>query len=511
MKIAMLSWESMHSIAVGGIAPHVTELSTALHARGHDVHVFTRRAAGQSRYERIQGVHFHRCPYVGHEEFTEDMARMSDSFAWHLGEVEFGYGEPFDIVHGHDWMIARALVRLKNERHRRIVMTIHSTEYGRCGNELFWHGQSKRIRDLEWEGTYVADRVICVSESLRKETLWLYSLPPEKTLAVYNGVDASRFDAPVDVARIRHACAVDTDEPFVLFAGRLAWQKGPDMLLEAVPGVLERRPEVKFVFAGDGEMRPQLEARAAVVGVAPSVRFVGYRRGQDLIGLFKSADMVCVPSRNEPFGIVILEAWSASKAVVATRTGGPAEFVRHQDTGWTVPGDIESIGDGLRAVLADEGHARRMGVNGRREAETRFSWGTIAAQTENIYLAVLGREATTSAQPQATIEVEEVMARSDSSKERQGNGAVAKKPARTRVTSTSTVRAAGNGTNRIVAQALEGASKRKSVALPEPTAEQIRRRAYEIFLARDGSPGDPTADWLEAERSLREELRPHRS
>jgi len=77
MKIAMLSWESMHSIAVGGIAPHVTELSTALHSRGHDVHIFTRRGAGQNRYERINGVHFHRCPYASHEEFTEDMARMA--------------------------------------------------------------------------------------------------------------------------------------------------------------------------------------------------------------------------------------------------------------------------------------------------------------------------------------------------------------------------------------------------------------------------------------------------
>lgn len=529
MKIAMLSWESMHSIAVGGIAPHVTELASALRLRGHDVHVFTRRRDGQKRYERIGDVHYHRCAYVGHEEFTEDMARMADSFAWHIGEVEYGYGEPFDVVHGHDWMITRALVRLKNERHRPAVMTIHSTEYGRCGNELFWHGQSKRIRDLEWEGAYVADRVICVSGSLRKEVSWLYTLPEDKTLSIYNGVNASRFDAPVDVKKIRHSCAVNLDEPCVLFAGRLAWQKGPDMLLEAVPSVLERHPKVKFVFAGEGEMRPQLEAQAAAAGVAESVRFVGYRTGLDLVGLFKSADLVCVPSRNEPFGIVILEAWSASKPVVATRTGGPAEFVRHQDTGWTVPCDVDSIGEGLEAVLADDDHARRMGVRGRREAETRFSWNTIAAQTEGVYLSVLGatplspsftRGGVGLRGTHAELEVEAIMARTQSTKEQQGNGSAAKKAGKSRSASTAmatmetkvappSVQRGGSGESSRTTIQTAG---RESATMPssqvEPTAEQIRRRAYEIFLSRNGTPGDPTSDWVQAERELREQLRP---
>jgi len=508
MNIAMLSWESMHSIAVGGIAPHVTELASALLRRGHDVHVFTRRRNGQRRYDRIDGVHYHRCAYVGHEEFTEDMARMADSFVWHLGEVEHGFGEPFDVVHGHDWMATQALVRIKNERQRPVVMTIHSTEYGRCGNELFWHGQSKHIRDLEWEGAYVADRVICVSESLRKEVQWLYTLPEDKASFIYNGVNASRFDAPVDEERVRRSCAVGADEPCVLFAGRLAWQKGPDMLLEAAPSVLEQYPEVKFVFAGEGEMRLQLEARAAEVGIAQSVRFVGHQTGHDLVGLFKSADLVCVPSRNEPFGIVILEAWSASKAVVATRTGGPAEFVRHQDTGWTVPSDAESIGDGLQAVLSDNDHARRMGVNGRHEAETRFSWNTIAAQTEDVYLSILGRKASSASAAMTKPKAEITMARTQSISEQHDDGSTVKKPGRMNSATAVATRIRGSqATNRMAGP--------DSTTMPsrqvEPTAEQVRRRAYEIFLSRNGTPGDPASDWLQAERELREQLRPSKA
>jgi len=140
-------------------------------------------------------------------------------------------------------------------------------------------------------------------------------------------------------------------------------------------------------------MRPALQGRAADLGLFRSVRFTGPRRGQELVGLFKSADMVCIPSRNEPFGIVVLEAWSASRPVVVTRNGGPLEFVRDQETGFSVHADSESIGWGLGLALSDHERARQIGRNARREVETRFSWGAIAGQTEGVYQAVSGQKA----------------------------------------------------------------------------------------------------------------------
>ena len=108
MRIAMLSWETRHSIHVGGLAEHVTELSASLARRKHDVHVFTRIAPGQAGYEIIDGVHYHRCPYDPHPDFLTDMARMADSFVWHLVESECFLGAPFDLIHGHDWLVVRA-------------------------------------------------------------------------------------------------------------------------------------------------------------------------------------------------------------------------------------------------------------------------------------------------------------------------------------------------------------------------------------------------------------------
>jgi len=267
-------------------------------------------------------------------------------------------------------------------------MTVHATEFGRCGNRLY-DGPSKRVREIEWEGTYVADRVICVSGMLRTEVRELYGVPLDKTHVIYNGVDVDRFDNRLNGQAVRRRCGIGADDPTVLFAGRMTSQKGPDLLLEAVPKLRRQHRRARFLFAGDGDMRENLEQRSRELGVSPAVRFVGHQAGRDLLGLFKTADTVCVPSRNEPFGIVILEAWSARKPVVATRNGGPAEFVRNEDTGMTVTADSESIGAGIDAVLSDKTFGRRLGRNGRREAESHFTWDAIAGQTGEVYHKVL--------------------------------------------------------------------------------------------------------------------------
>jgi len=172
----------------------------------------------------------------------------------------------------------------------------------------------------------------------------------------------------------------------VLFVGRLSTQKGPDLLLEAVPGLLAHRGDAKVVFAGDGDMRAQLERRAHQLGVGHAVRFLGALGANGaLVDLFKSTDLLCVPSRNEPFGVVVLEAWAAGKPVVATHNGGPRHFVEHGTNGFLVYDNPGSICWGIKSVFGNFDHARWMGERGRVKAAYGFSWDNIAAQTEGIY------------------------------------------------------------------------------------------------------------------------------
>ncbi len=107
--------------------------------------------------------------------------------------------------------------------------------------------------------------------------------------------------------------------------------------------------------------------------------------GAELRSIYKASDVVVVPSRNEPFGIVILEAWSAAKPVVATKRGGPAEFVWHEVNGLHVDDSPDSVAWGLGTLLADHGHCRWMGRNGRAAVDAVFSWDCIAEQTESVY------------------------------------------------------------------------------------------------------------------------------
>jgi glycosyltransferase involved in cell wall biosynthesis len=390
MRIAILSWESLHSVAVGGVAVHVTELAAALQRRGHEVHAFVRLGQGQSTYQVIDGVHYHRCPIELHPDFVTEMNNMCNSFAYFLGQTEAYQAAPFDIVHGHDWLCAKAVVQAKNDRGRRTVLTLHSTEYGRCGNH-YQNGQSERVRSIEAEGAYVADRVITVSGALADEVKRQYGVPDWKLRVVHNGVNCARYDGWIDPAVCRRTYGVGPLDPMVLFVGRLSIQKGPDLLLEAVPGILRNRGDAKVIFVGDGDMRWELDRRAHELGVAHAVRFLGAMHPEsDLINLYKSTDVVCVPSRNEPFGIVVLEAWAAGKPVVATRNGGPGGFMQHGVNGYIVYDNPGSICWGINEIFHNFAHARWMGQRGRVSAAYGFSWDAIAGQTEGIYREVSG-------------------------------------------------------------------------------------------------------------------------
>lgn len=384
MRIAMFSWETLHSVAVGGIASHVTELAAALQRKGHELHVFTRPGDGGGGVSQIEGVWYHYCPFNTNRSFTDEIQELCQSFVWHfLGEEDrFGH---FDVVHAHDWLASNAMVRIKQARpDHRAVLTMHSTEYGRCGNN-FWSGSSPRIRDHERHGTCCADRVIAVSAALKGELMWMYNLPDWKCWVIYNGVPVHKYDGWIDAGAIKNRYGIGPMDPTVLFCGRLSTQKGPDLLLEAVPHLLRHHPSAKFVFAGDGDMWCGLQHRANQLGVAQATRFLGHHNGQNLVNLFKACDAVCLPSRNEPFGITALEGWAASKPVVASKHGGPNEFIWHNVTGLKIDPTVDSIGWGIGTLFTNFEWARWMGHNGRVAAEQTFTWEKIADSVVQCY------------------------------------------------------------------------------------------------------------------------------
>ncbi|KAK1869798.1 hypothetical protein I4F81_012264 [Pyropia yezoensis] len=390
-KIAMFSWESLHAIAVGGVAPHLTELAAGLERRGHEVHVYVRTGANQQPYEVIDGVHVHRVAFELSADFVEECANMCNAMVHFMNETESFMNDRFDICHAHDWLAAQALINIKRNMNRKCVFTVHSTEFGRCGNNSYG-GQSARIRQIELEAIQLADRAVGVSGVLCDEIKAQYiGFDWAKLRCVYNGINCLRYDGKLwDPAAVRSLYNIGPMDPMVLFVGRMATQKGPDILVEAIPAVLAARPDAKFVLVGDGYMKAGLVDRAAELGISGAVFFTGSLSGQPLVDLFKATDVVAIPSRNEPFGIVTLEAWASNKPVVVTTSGGPREFVWHDHDGFLVDTNPAGMAWGITNCFVNFAHAQYMGERGRVKAAYQFSWDKIAADTNLIYDELLG-------------------------------------------------------------------------------------------------------------------------
>ena len=386
MRIAFFSWETLHSIPVGGVAAVVSHLAEALADLGHEIHVFTRLSAGQPEHEEINGFTEHRCISPGCEDFIEYMDHVGDAMVSCYNDVRSHVGE-FDIIHTHDWHTVNACANIKHNTGKEFVWTAHSTEWGRNGNSFADNWFSSRVRHREWLGGYLSKAVTTVSHTMKWEIAREYQIPEDKINVIYNGIDLDKFKADIDAGRVKERFGIWPLDPTVVFLGRMCHQKGPDLLLEAVPEVLGFRGDTKFVFAGGGDdMIGHIVGRARFLGVDHSLRVLGYVSDEDRINLLKAADIVCIPSRNEPFGIITLEAWAGGSAVVAADVGGPGEIIDNFRTGVKVNLTPESIAWGIKYLLGDPcGESiSRMGAEGLKEAE-KYDWRELAKKYIQVY------------------------------------------------------------------------------------------------------------------------------
>jgi len=383
MRVGVFSWESLHSINVGGLGVHTTELAAGLERRGNDVHVFTRRGPEQSHYDWIDGVHYHRVDHGVSENFVECMDWMCEAMAHRFHEVTSMIGK-FELVHAHDWLTGNVLKYIYDGFGTPGILTMHSTEYGRAGN-VFHDGFARWIRDTEAAACRHAKAIIAVSGFLADEIRRIYDVPHWKIHVVPNGVAYDVFNGYLDPGPVKARYGIAPLDPTIFAAGRMVAQKGMDLLVEAIPMVLAGFPSAKFIIAGEGPHKEAVVNRANELGVGHAIRFMGNLSRGEYSELLRSIDIVALPSRNEPFGIVALEAWAAGKPVVATTAGGPREFVWHDVNGFLVDANAGGLAHGIGSLLADHDHCRALGRNGRVAVEDTFNWNTVAGYTEGVY------------------------------------------------------------------------------------------------------------------------------
>lgn len=383
LRIGMFAWESLHGLKAGGLAPHVSELSEALTKKGHEVHIFTRRGSS-GPYDEVNGVHYQRVVNDRSDGIIRQMDSMCDAFVDRFNAVEKLFG-PFDVLHGHDWHPVKALTCMKKIG-RDFVLTFHSTEWGRNGN---CHGdsmQAKEISHLEWLGGYEAKELIVTSHALMDELQFIYNIPSYKLNLVPNGIFPKKMQRNIDAREVKEKYRISPAAPLALFVGRMKYQKGPDMLVKAVPTVLRKSGDASFIFAGEGELRGVCEEKAKRLGVSHACRFTGYAPDGELADLYNACDMLVVPSRNEPFGIVVLEAWDVGKPVIGTDAVGIIDNFVNGIKARPYP---ESIAWCITDVIDKPGALKWMGAQGKKLVDTLYDWDIIVDELLKVYDKVL--------------------------------------------------------------------------------------------------------------------------
>lgn len=265
----------------------------------------------------------------------------------------------YDIIHAHYALPQGFLgVLLKKVRKKPLILTLH-------GSDLTLLAKSQITRPIVKLVLRSSDRVLVVSEFLKRETVKL-GIGEEKIRVVYMG------SAPRDTKKEEFGL----DGRIVTFIGGLVKQKGVDILLEAFKEV----PDAKLVIVGDGKERSNLERLASDI---EDVHFLGYR--EDLISVLEKSRVLVLPSRQEGFGLILLEAMSAGVPVVATRVGGIVEIVEDRYNGILVePENPEQLAEGINRVLEDRELRKNLIENGRKTVE-RFSRESVSNVVDEIY------------------------------------------------------------------------------------------------------------------------------
>jgi len=387
LTVMMLTWEFPPRI-IGGISSHVYHLSRSLVRNGVKVFVVTCDYHGAPPHEVIDGVEVFRVDSYKDPspDFVTWVYLMNMNMQRKAAALVKKLDEKIDLFHAHDWLVANAGIGLKHVFRRPLLATIHATEVGRNGVQ---YENEKMIHETEYWLTYEAWRVICCSNFMVSHAKWAFGLPEDKLVMIPNGVDIREYEKNTipDLSQFRRNFALP-EEKIVLFVGRLVYEKGIHVLVDAIPKVLEK-VNAKFVIVGNGYMKEHLSGLLDRMGLAHKTFFTGFVDCETLRSLQKSADVCVAPSLFEPFGIVALEAMAAKSPLVVSDTGGLSEIVEHDVTGVKVyPDNTDSLAWGITRVLLDENYANRLKNNAYRKVQENYNWDKISQRTKTVYETV---------------------------------------------------------------------------------------------------------------------------
>lgn len=383
----------------GGMNVYVVETAKRLAKSGIAVDIFTRATSGSlpPRVEIVPGVEVHHItagPYEGltKEELPSQMCTMASELLRVEASHPRGY---YDLIHSHYWISGQVGLLAADRWNVPLVHTMHTM--AKVKNlALADHDQPEPVARAIGEEQIVAGAkaLVANTDAEAANLVSLYNACPDRVHVVAPGVDLDHFAPGGGRREARVQLGLDKESLILAFVGRIQPHKGPDVLISAAAEMIKHDPIMKSklqiliiggVSGGTGEELGRLQALARFLGVHDRIRFIPPVSREELPHWYRAADLVCVPSYSESFGLVALEAQACGTPVVAAAVGGLRTAVADGFSGSLVDGHDSRSWSAVLTRLLQEPQRRIALSMGALQHARRFGWEATARGTIDIY------------------------------------------------------------------------------------------------------------------------------
>ena len=375
-------------LIIGGAQENTLLSCEGQHAAGHEVTLLTGPAIGP------EGTLLERAHGGGYRvEIVEPMRRaihpVRDWETYRILQTRIGELKP-DVVHTHSskaGIIGRwaAHAARGSDRSPLIVHTIHGLAFTASTSSLI-NGVYRRLE--KWTAP-ITDKIVCVADSMRDQSLAAHIGRPEQYVTVYSGMDTEPFlHPPIPRDKTRRHLRLSGDQIVVGTIARLFELKGHDDLLAIAPDLCSRFPQLRFLWIGDGSLRTRFEREIAQMHLTDRFIFTGLVSPQKVPELTAAMDILVHPSRREGLARALPQGALAGKPVVTYNIDGATEAVRHGCSGIVVPPfDRHQLTAALATLLGDASLRQKMGECGRESALSRFTRQKMVDDLLAVYMA----------------------------------------------------------------------------------------------------------------------------
>jgi len=381
MKLALVT-DVFYPRIEAGAEQRYLEVAKRL-AVEHEVHVFTMRWHGAPKEEVLEGVHVHRLNEPG-SFYVGGRRSISSALGFTLNLLPKALKtQDFDLIDANQFpLLPLAPSRLFSARSGCPLVCTWLEVWGAYWKEyLGWAGSFGRR--VERAAAKLPDHIISISEHTKKRLVGKLGVEGEKVSVIPVGLDLKEIEG----------IKAEKEEGKLVYVGRLMRHKNVELLLEAMPVVIEALPEAHLRIVGGGPEEKRLAGLSRELGIDDRVEFLGVLDRESMLKELKSSLALVLPSTREGQGLVVAEAMAAGTLAIAAEAPNSAvtEFLRHGENGLLfLPGDKRALSEAILRGVLEEGERRKMVKKGSESAK-QFDWERVIKKTLDVYNKVVGR------------------------------------------------------------------------------------------------------------------------